>query len=337
MKNRIDWLDSLKGVAIILVVIRHVMQSNIINCSETFLGNVIFAVQMPIFMIIAGFFCVTSELYYRDFSSTCLYIKKRAVHYMLPFFSGFIIVCVLIRGFYDRNIITGLGVLVNNVDVGLWFLYVVFILSVDIIVAKKICSKMKKFCFVPILVGGALLLPLLVIVKLFGARFLGINLILYYYVYFAIGNLLYVYRNTIKRICEKRLFLLLIFSASLVLFLIIVCTHNIELSDDSLSNITMRVVAALTGSTVIAIIVYELSRIKKKDSLPLAIIGKYTLEIYVVHVHYIGILPKGQHYFYTIDGLTTFVVAIAITAILTCITIMVIEHIPILNKIFFGK
>ena len=64
--NRIGWIDNLKGIAILLVVIRHVMQANITDCSETTIGNAIFAVQMPLFMAIAGFFSITSDKYYQN-------------------------------------------------------------------------------------------------------------------------------------------------------------------------------------------------------------------------------------------------------------------------------
>lgn len=155
--NRIGWIDNLKGIAILLVVIRHVMQANIIDCSETAIGNAIFAVQMPLFMAIAGFFSITSDKYYQNAEALKAYVKKRAIHYMLPFFSWFVVVYVLIRGFYDRNLGKAITTLINNVDVGLWFLYVVFMLSVISIIANAICRRLNlplKTGIAPIIAGG---------------------------------------------------------------------------------------------------------------------------------------------------------------------------------------
>ena len=155
--SRIGWIDNLKGIAILLVVIRHVMQANITDCSETTIGNAIFAVQMPLFMAIAGFFSITSDKYYQNAEALKAYAKKRAIHYMLPFFSWFVVVYVLIRGFYDRNLVRAITTLINNVDVGLWFLYVVFVLSVISIIASALCRRLNlpsKTGIVPILVGG---------------------------------------------------------------------------------------------------------------------------------------------------------------------------------------
>ena len=157
MTKRIGWIDNLKGVAILLVVIRHVMQANITDCSQTIIGNAIFAVQMPLFMIIAGYFSITSDKYYSSKTEIWNYIKKRLMHYILPFFSWYIVVYVLLRGFYNRNVFEALKILVNNVDVGLWFLYVVFVLSVVMVIAKAICTRLKfpsKTGILPILTGG---------------------------------------------------------------------------------------------------------------------------------------------------------------------------------------
>ena len=157
MTKRIGWLDNLKGVAILLVVIRHVMQANITDCSQTIVGNAIFAVQMPLFMIIAGYFSITSDKYYSSKTEIWNYIKRRLIHYILPFFSWYIVVYVLLRGFYNRNVFEALKILVKNVDVGLWFLYVVFVLSVVMITAQAICTRLKfpsKTGFLPVLTGG---------------------------------------------------------------------------------------------------------------------------------------------------------------------------------------
>lgn len=77
MLKRIGWLDNLKGVAIILVVVRHVMQANITDCSQTVVGNAIFAVQMPLFMVVAGYFSITSDRYYSNSAEIGNYIKKK--------------------------------------------------------------------------------------------------------------------------------------------------------------------------------------------------------------------------------------------------------------------
>lgn len=339
MKNkRIRWIDNLKGVAILLVVIRHVMQANITDCSETVIGNAIFAVQMPLFMVIAGFFSITSEKYYKNAVMLIGYAKKRALHYILPFFSWFIIVYVLLRGFYDRNLVKALTTLISNVDVGLWFLYVVFVLSVISIIANAICSRLSfpsKTGLVPILVGGGLMLPLLVLGRLFGMRFLGINLLLYYYLFFALGRFLFCNQDFIRKCFSTHIVLYGTGLLATIIYILIVLNHNIELAPNRIVNTYLRILAAVSGCTAIAIGVYIFSG--EKTNKLLETLGQNTLEIYVVHVHYIGLLPKGTHYLYTVDGFIVFLAALMVTMLLSSVTILTIKKIPVLNFIFFGK
>ncbi len=339
MTKRIEWLDNLKAVAIILVVLRHIMQANITDCSQTVVGNAIFAVQMPMFMIIAGYFSITSDRYYSNLKGVKAYIGKRLIHYMLPFFAWYIFVYVLLRGFYKRNIFLAIKILINNVDVGLWFLYVVFVLSVVSVLANMVCHKLKirsKTGLVLIFIGGVILFPLLILGMFNGMRFLGINLLAYYYLYFSLGYLLFYNRKTIRNILNSKVVLVILGIIAGLVFLGIVFNYNIELAPDSVTNICIRVVAALSGSTVIAILVYYLS-LKNQSNKLLSIIGQNTLEIYVVHLHYIGVLPKGTHYLYTLDGVFTFLIAFVITILMTAITIIVIKKVSVLNYIFFGK
>lgn len=339
MTKRIVWLDNLKAVAIILVVVRHVMQANIADCSQTVVGNAIFAVQMPMFMIISGYFSITSARYYHNRKEVRRYIGKRLIHYMLPFFSWYILVYVLLRGFYGRNIFQAIDVLINNIDVGLWFLYVVFVLSAVCILANMICYKLKiysKTGLVSVFMGGGILFPLLILGRFNGMRFIGINLLLYYYLYFSLGYLLFYNRKIIKTIVESKIVLMFLNIIAGIVFCIIVFNYNIEQAPDSVIGICIRVIAALSGCTVIAIFVYCLS-FKNRSNKWFCIVGQNTLEIYVVHLHYIGLLPKGTHYLYTLDGAVTFFIALVITALMTAITIIGIKKVSVLNYIFFGK
>lgn len=338
MAERIVWIDNLKGIAILLVVVRHVMQANITDCSQTIIGNAIFAVQMPLFMTIAGYFSVTSDKYYENEVEIRNYIKNRGIHYVLPFFSWYIFVIVLLRGFCNRNIIDGLRVLVYNIDYGLWFLYVLFCLSVVNIMAQFICSKLKKISNIgnlPMIVGWGILLPLSAFGYIYGMRFLGINLLLYYYLFFSLGYFLFCNKEIVKKLFKSDKTLWSVCIITWTMFIGIICAHNIELASDSVINIVLRIAAAVSGCTAISIIVFVLS--KNRKSRLLSKVGQNTLEIYVVHVQYIGLLPKGTYYLYSVDGIAVFLLAMGLTTALTVMTIVAIKNTPVMNVALFGK
>lgn len=166
-------------------------------------------------------------------------------------------------------------------------------------------------------------------------RFLGINLLLYYYLFFALGFFFFCNKNLIARILTSQKIAGALGIIAGAIFAGIICVHNIELAPDGVINICLRIIAAISGCTAITVMIYLLSRNKRNKWL--SIIGQSTLEVYVVHVHYIGLLPKGVHYLYSIDGLLIFFAALGITAVLTSITIFVVKKVPVLNIMLFGK
>ena len=199
---------------------------------------------------------------------------------------------------------------------------------------SSIKSSVKNWNY-PSFSGGGLLLPLLMVGRLFGMRFLGINLLLYYYLFFAAGRFLFCNQVVIKRCFDSLIVLYVTGLLTVAIYILIVQNHNIELAPDGIENICLRILAAVAGCTAIAIGVYIFSR--ERTNKLLEILGQNTLEIYVVHVHYIGLLPKGTHYLYTVDGFIVLLVASLITALMSFVTILIMKKIPALNFIFFGK
>lgn len=212
-------------------------------------------------------------------------------------------------------------------------------LSVISIIASALCRRLNlpsKTGIVPILVGGGLLLPLLMVGRVFGMRFLGINLLLYYYLFFAAGRFLFGNQDVIKRCFDSPIILYGTGLLTAAIYILIVLNHNIELAPDGIAEYLFENFwAAVAGCTAIAVGVYIFSR--ERTNKLLEILGQNTLEVYVVHVHYIGLLPKGVHYLYTADGFIVLLVALLITILLSFVTILVIKKIPTLNYIFFGK
>ena len=78
-KERIQYFDILKGVAIFLVVMGHVIAICIRDIDNAFLFKLIDRVHMPIFFFISGYFSYKATFKAPD-------IKKRALQLLLPFF-----------------------------------------------------------------------------------------------------------------------------------------------------------------------------------------------------------------------------------------------------------
>ena len=55
-KDRDGRLDCIKGISISLVLIGHILQYGYENYSSTFLFNIIWTLQIPLFVIVSGYF-----------------------------------------------------------------------------------------------------------------------------------------------------------------------------------------------------------------------------------------------------------------------------------------
>lgn len=55
-KERDGRLDCIKGIAISLVIIGHILQICYEDYSSTFLYNIIWTLQIPLFVIVSGYF-----------------------------------------------------------------------------------------------------------------------------------------------------------------------------------------------------------------------------------------------------------------------------------------
>ena len=138
MKERNESLDCLKGIAILLVMAGHVQVHN--HMTDPYLYDIIKSLQMPLFFLISGYLAGAGTKI-QDFRQYQNRMKKRAVSYLLPFFSWLILqhITYVPRAF--RTVLFQL-------DYGLWFLMTLFLFTWMSCTAQLIHAKTKKeWCF----------------------------------------------------------------------------------------------------------------------------------------------------------------------------------------------
>lgn len=116
--------------------------------------------------------------------------RKSVERYLLPFLTWFILVSVLLIGGYGRNVLQGLNRLAWRVDSGLWFIWVVFVLSLITGLCNLIRGKVNGFVkqlVTAAVTAGVSYGVLLVLTKLTSINFLGIKFILYYGLFYGLG------------------------------------------------------------------------------------------------------------------------------------------------------
>lgn len=317
-----------------LVVLGHIFEYSVSDWNHNILQNLIWAVQMPGFMLISGYFSFREVKNNRKLMTD---FRKSVERYLLPFLSWFIMVSVLLLGNYERNVLNGMRSLIWSVDCGLWFIWVVFVLSLLIglcnLVREKLKSFVKQLMAVAMTVGVCYVV-LLTLAKLTSINFLGIKFILYYGLFYGLGWFIKWTQAFWKK--QKIFFYDILAFICLCVFAAITFNVNLYQIDDNLVGIILRFVAGVTGNFIIYYVVKKLTPQLQKAKLEW--VGMYTLEIYVTHMYTNNLFSKvANDAFFTVPGFMTFTVSLICTVVLTGILIIVLKNIPTTNYLFYGK
>ena len=180
-------IDCYKGVLIVLVVLGHIFEYSVSDWNHNILQNLIWAVQMPGFMLVSGYFSFREV---KNGEKLLVGYRKSVERYLLPFLTWFVLISVLLLGNYEHNVLTALISLAWRVDGGLWFIWVVFVLSLIMglcnLIRGKVNGFVKQLLTVAVTVGVSYGV-LLILAKLTSINFLGIKFILYYGLFYALG------------------------------------------------------------------------------------------------------------------------------------------------------
>ena len=189
-ENRNQFVDIMRGIAMLLVVLGHTMTGCTVDSQKSFLFNIIWSLQMPLFILISGFVTKYSRQI-SDGKGLWKYVKRRTVAYMLPW---------AVWSFLVRGIIFGEDGFLNvkhllwNMDSGYWFLATIWTISMIFGIASFIAERVSKEnllkkqtvllgCY---LVGMVLLVG---IGAILGLSFFAIKLTLYYMPFYYAGFL----------------------------------------------------------------------------------------------------------------------------------------------------
>lgn len=184
-KERLLWVDSLKGILMLLVVYGHAIayvRGDEIN--ELNLWNMMYSFYMPAFMAVSGW--LTFRPTAASGGGILSVIFKWARQLLIPYFIWSLIKYVL-DGVYSLE---GFRLILLKPDSFLWFLWVLFFIRVIFLLAQLFSNKWKINEDYVIVAIGAMLIVMMVV---FEFRHFGYQFIAYYFLYFALGYYLHKY------------------------------------------------------------------------------------------------------------------------------------------------
>ncbi len=353
-------IDAVRGFAILLVMIGHCIVLNGLQSSDPYLYDVIKSVQMPLFMTVSG--VLSGMALSRGKKTDFRVIRKRAVSYLVPFFSWFVVV-FLVTHIADGTISLALFgrelyELLMQTDKGLWFLMTLFVIMLVVSLSQMLADRLVTKCDGDGSMegGGKRALLLLIITGCFyvlffvqgrsGFLFLSPSLTLQYMPYYVVGYLLYGYGQELmgnlplekRKLCDSLLWTL--WGISAISFLFLVIRYDLAKAPDGAGELLLQMMASLLGTFVCYFGMYRLA--KKRELRVFSFLGIYTLEIYVLHFRFARLLPfalfgEGKPSLYSARGIFYTICVFFVMSGCTALGIWLIQKSRLLTFLLFGK
>ena len=305
---------------------------------DNLLFNIIFSIQIPLFMMIAGY----ARNYSKPIDSIqqfVIHIKKRAVSILLPWASWSLIGCFLLWKMPLADYIIKAAF---QMEIAFWFLFSLF--TIDVIfssgelVSKKTGKRVPQ-SVIHIIVSMCGVTVLFFIGKYaVGLSFLGIKYSCYYIVFFFAGYFLFrvfhsreKYTNEIFRWAPLACF---------GIYGYLITRYSVFTLPDSSWYVGLRIGISLLGCMIAFFIMWQVKITRESKSKLIKVlerIGSLSLEIYVVHYFAVRLLECESYNINTIDGMFYCFVYMFFVLGITCGTIWVLSQFAITRLILFGK
>lgn len=335
-ENRNQFVDIMRGIAMLLVVLGHTMTGCTVDSQKSFIFNIIWSLQMPLFILISGY--VTK--YSRPISNSkglWKYVKRRTVAYMLPW---------AVWSFLVRGIIFGEDDFLNvkhllwNMDSGYWFLATIWTISMIFGIASFIAERLSKENLLKrqIVFLGFYLVGMILLVgigAILGFSFFAIKLTLYYMPFYYAGFLYGQFDDRMKESEIGKKIIDSVIAICFVVWLFIILRFSLyEMSDGGFA-IILRAATSLAGCIAVCGLCKGIFSSKMGG---LAWVGEHSLEVYLTHYLLLSLIKLDEApILYSPVGLSLVLVNYVITVALTVMAIVMMNQNAVRRFVLFGK
>lgn len=336
-ENRNQFVDTMRGIAMLLVVLQHTMSGCTVGAENTFVFNIAWSLQMPLFILISGYVTKYSRPI-SDGKGLWKYVKRRTVAYMLPW----AVWSFLVRGIiFGQDDFLNIKKLLWNMDLGYWFLATIWTISMIFGIASFIAERVSKEnllkkqtvflgCY---LVGMVLLVG---IGAIFGISFFAIKLTLYYMPFYYAGFLYGQIDDRIKESETGKRSIDSVVAICFVIWLFVILRFSLyEMSDIGFAVI-LRATTSLAGCIAVCGLCKGI--FSSKIGRGLALVGEHSLEVYLTHYLLLSLIKLDKApILYSPVGLSMVLVNYMITVALTAIAIVMMNQNAVLRFVLTGK
>lgn len=346
--KRLEWLDSMRGVTMIFVVMYHVMIMSFTRPTQGILTfEIIELMFMPLFFLISGFLAYKNDLFCNQ-SFWQLVLKKAKIQIpsTIIFFTLYVIICF-------PNIKDTFVNFIERADKGgYWFTIVLFYMFLIYYSISYINKLLKNIIgrgeliflmwFISIILYTSLCLPSWITYDYIFLNFTSFGRLLQYLHCFFAGMLIRRYWNNFEKVIGLKWFY------PSIILVTIICT--VELFVLNILPIQIRNIIRLLSIYLLVVIVITIFRhyqniFSQKTFVGriLSYMGRYTLDIYLIHFILLPLLPVATGQLIEnygggiiIEGTLYFTISMFIIG--GCLLISHILRVsPALGKFLFGK
>lgn len=325
--ERLVYIDILKGIAIILVVMGH-MFVPYTNYLDSTVNQMIYSVHMPLFIFLSGFVFHLSQ----GKHSIRITIMKRILSLLLPFFCFSAVYC------FANDISYSDMLLKNEMHNGYWFTLVLFeIILISIVIemlTKRIRGGQNGKVAVDLILNVVLILILLIIAKIelipepYKTLF-STDKVAKFYMFFQMGKFVNTY-SMFGSLFKKQW----VYTFCMVTYFFLFTKFGYDLQGVNAMSFILPVCGIIVLTNMV-----EKNQMQLNSHGILASIGKNSLEIYLVHFLVLSLIPKE-----IVDSCGSVYLQLFVLLLLSVICIIVslaiakfIHGSDILNFLLFGK
>lgn len=333
MKQRLVYIDRLKGFAIYLVVLGHIYQKMVVQGTETILFSMIYAFHMPLFFFLSGYISEKTNkmVHYKD---SLTYLIKKAGNLLVPFMI-WALLNYLLFGDQKEYTFNRLTTLVINQfsEPSLWFLLVLFKIFVAYVPFFLISMQLKKEKSLLLDIGLIAVTMFLVVVFAKIVHISGGVTFLLNYTFFMFGVLINRHAIVKEFLMKKWFYVVSIFCFVLFAYLY----------DFNLTNLIKMKAFKLVAALSAAVTFYNVAQ---RIKLPLWLdaflskTGKWTMVIYTTHFVFFYLIESKFFFPEKFYSIVTFLLVNVLTVLLIFMCILIgtlVKRLPILDFLLYGN
>jgi fucose 4-O-acetylase-like acetyltransferase len=326
--ERVKYIDFIKGIAIILVVMGHV-ELYILSRHDIFI-TIISAIHVPTFIFLSGYLSYKNKAAIQT-QDIFLALWNKFKRLLIPFFLISILYAITFRLNYFL-------LFENSYKYGYWFTFTLFSLYAIYIISSVLSNKQSTIWKDIILY----ICIYLILSSLFYSHFisdkvlgiLSLQQIVFYFPTFIFGVLMKKYSFYFEYLTQH----IVILIVSLLTF--ISCIIMCEIF--KIDNLPILIISNISGVYLLIHTFKKLESSHFVNHLFINFLGSKSLEIYLIHFFFLIPLKEiwNQYLLHENSQLFLILYIIVFSAIVLSITILVINIITkssILNKILFGN